>query len=264
MRDMTIPAIEVVSPLLLWNLSRERRSLANGLVVGVLTPLTFLLAFGIGLGDLIEGGGTFATSDEYFRYVGAGLLVGSAMQWAGISGLWSTAVAVKWTGAYQAVLHTPVTTRQLAYAHLAWIAARCFIAGWLFLAVLVLIVQGVSVWALALPSLAALTAVAFAGPICGWSIRQPDDRLFSVVSRVILTPLFLFSGTFFPVDRLPRALEVVVSIFPLRHAVDLGHQLLSGADFSRVLTMQLLYLASLGALGVSLTVRAFRRELEGM
>ena len=68
---------------------------------------------------------------------------------------------------------------------------------------------------------ATLGAVAFAAPVCAYSAVQDTDIPFPIVFRLVVVPMFLFSGTFFPVDQLPDWLEPVARITPLWHAVEL-------------------------------------------
>ncbi len=113
---------------------------------------------------------------------------------------------------------------------------------------------------LALPA-AVLTGAAFAAPMAAFAIRQDDDSMFSIVFRVGITPMFLFSGTFFPVATLPVALRWVAYATPLWHGADLCRGLvLGGAGALRSLG-HLGYLGAWTLVGVVLARRSFERRL---
>ena len=112
---------------------------------------------------------------------------------------------------------------------------------------------------------AMLTALAFAGPVAAFMSTQRDTTAFNSIWRFGVTPLFLFSGTFFPIDRLPTFLQPIAWVLPLWHGVDLARALALGT----VGQEPLLHLAHLlilltGAIGGAIaTWVMFRRKLEG-
>jgi lipooligosaccharide transport system permease protein len=73
-----------------------------------------------------------------------------------------------------------------------------------------------------------LTGIAFASPIMAFSASQRGDSGFAALTRFVITPLFLFGGTFFPLDRLPLALQAVAWLTPLAHGVALSRGLALG------------------------------------
>jgi len=109
-----------------------------------------------------------------------------------------------------------------------------------------------------------LTALAFAGPIAAYMSTQRDTSSFNSIWRFGVTPLFLFSGTFFPISTLPEPLQLVAWILPLWHGVDLGRALALGTAAEQPLLMvaHLVILAAFALAGLGLTFRAFKRRLE--
>ena len=117
-----------------------------------------------------------------------------------------------------------------------------------------------SPWAiLALPA-AVLTGMAFAGPVSAFAATQEKDSSFSTLYRFAIIPMFLFSGTFFPVSQLPTWLEAVAYCLPLYHGVALCRDLTLGqvswADLGHVA-----YLAALFGAGYSAGRRTFAKKL---
>ena len=115
---------------------------------------------------------------------------------------------------YFAQLAAPLSVYDVLLGHLAWIAARLAIVVTIYLAVMAAFGVVYSPWAiLALPA-AVLTGIAFAAPVGAFAATQDKDSSFSTLYRFAIIPLFLFSGTFFPVSQLPAWLQVR----GLRHA----------------------------------------------
>ncbi len=107
-----------------------------------------------------------------------------------------------------------------------------------------------------------LTGLAFTTPIVAFSATQKDTNGFNALFRFGVIPLFLFSGTFFPIAQLPVILQPLAIVTPLWHGVDLCRTLALGtADVAGVL-IHVAYLGAMAAAGLVLALRAFRRRLE--
>jgi lipooligosaccharide transport system permease protein len=113
---------------------------------------------------------------------------------------------------------------------------------------------------LAVPA-AALGAAAFAAPITAFSATRETDASFSVAFRLLVQPLFLFSGTFFPVSQLPEPLQPLVWLSPLYHAVELCRAATTGEGDPPALVLHVLVLGAVTAVGWSAGVRAFTGRL---
>jgi lipooligosaccharide transport system permease protein len=118
-----------------------------------------------------------------------------------------------------------------------------------------------SPFALAALPVAVLTGVAFAAPIAAFSATQTNDVGFSTLYRIVLVPLFLFSGTFFPVDRLPGWLQPVADATPLEHGVALCRALVLGHPGGWAAAGDAGYLLALAALGTVAAHFTYRRRL---
>jgi lipooligosaccharide transport system permease protein len=106
-----------------------------------------------------------------------------------------------------------------------------------------------------------LTGLAFAAPIFAFSATQEGDDGFNVLFRFIITPLFLFSGTFFPVDQLPVWLRPVAWVTPLWHGVQANRELALGVATPAAVLGHVAYLLAVVVLGGWLALRSFRRRL---
>jgi lipooligosaccharide transport system permease protein len=126
------------------------------------------------------------------------------------------------------MISAPIPVSHIHLGHLAWVATRLVTAAAVFLAIIAVFGDVRSFWAiLALPS-AVLTGLAFASPMMAFSARQDRDNVFSLVYRMAVIPLFLFSGTFFPLSQLPGWLQLVARVTPLYHGVALCRGLVNG------------------------------------
>ena len=115
---------------------------------------------------------------------------------------------------------------------------------------------------LAIPA-AVLTGMAFAGPIAAFSATQSNPNRFATIFRFGITPLFLFSGTFFPISSLPAALQAVAWLTPLFHGVALTRGLSLGtiSDEPVAAVIHVVYLTTLATVGAALTIRNLHRRL---
>ena len=136
--------------------------------------------------------------------------------------------AIKWMRTYFAMLATPLRVVDVLRGHLGWIAVRLAMVSAIYLAVVAAFgVVHSPLAVLALPA-AVATGLAFAAPIAAYSATQERDVAFIAIYRFALIPLFLFSGTFFPVTRLPGWLQPVAYATPLYHGVSLCRGLVLG------------------------------------
>jgi lipooligosaccharide transport system permease protein len=113
---------------------------------------------------------------------------------------------------------------------------------------------------LALP-VAVLTGMAFAAPIAAFAVRQDRDLGFAVLSRFVIVPMFMFSGTFFPIDELPGALEQIAYVTPLWHGVDLARELSLGTAGVGSALLHAGYLGLWVLAGTAVAAATFRRRL---
>lgn len=186
-----------------------------------------MLALGVGIGSQIDDTSSLGTTG-YLEFVGPGVLAGSAFMQGGFTALWPTMSQLRWEGAYQNVVRTPASAAEVLTGHLLWIGLRIAFSSSLFLAVLLVGIGWAGPLSLLVPLVAALTAVSVAAPISGFTARRESDRGFALIARMVITPLFVFSGTFTSVDSFPEWMQVVVKVFPAFHGVELTRMLVNG------------------------------------
>ena len=135
---------------------------------------------------------------------------------------------LQWNRTFHAMFSTPIPGRDVALGNMAWIATRLALVATVF--AVVIVAYGATRSALivlAIP-VAVLTGLAFALPIMAYTATQRTPDKFAAIFRFGVTPLFLFSGTFFPIESLPSFLQPVAWLSPLWHGVDLCRALMLG------------------------------------
>ena len=215
-------AIGGAARVLQRNLLVYRRTWRGSLFGSFLTPLLYLTAMGIGLSQLMaRGGSDLLGGVPYLDFLGPGILASSCMQTASFESTYPIMGKISWRRNYEAILATPIEVHHLLIGELSWIAFRMTTMATVFMIVLTLFGIPQSPLALLAIPAAVLTGVAFAAPIIAFSATRHNDSGFAALFRFIVNPLFLFSGTFFPVSQLPDAVEWVAAATPLYHGVAL-------------------------------------------
>ena len=133
-----------------------------------------------------------------------------------------------WNKTFEAMIGTPQGVRDIVLGHLYWLIVRIGIVTGVFLIVAFFFGAITSPTAIFAWPAAILTGVAFAMPMAAWTATQQNEKSFSVIFRFIITPLFLFSGTFFPIEQLPQFFQTLAWFTPLFHGVALTRALAIG------------------------------------
>jgi lipooligosaccharide transport system permease protein len=241
--------------------AQYRRVWRGTAISTVITPVIYLLAFGFGLGALVDRTTDLPEGVSYLEFVAPGLLAATAMQIATFEASWPVLSAIKWSRQYHAMLATPLRIGDVLLGHQSFIAFRMLMTGAIYLAAIAAFgAVNSPLGILAIP-VTVLVGLAFAAPIAAWGAHTEDDRSFVALFRFVILPMFLFSGTFFPIDRLPGVLELVAYATPLWHGVDLCRQLTLG-DVDPVSALAHLgYLVAFASVGLVAAYYSYRRRL---
>lgn len=230
------------------------------LVSGFFEPVFYLFSIGIGLGQLVgDVAGPGGAAVSYPTYVAPALLAASAMNGAVFESTMNIFFKLRYAKLYDAMLATPMGTRDIALGELAWSQLRgaLYAAGFL----VVMLVGGLidSAWGiLALPA-AMLIGFAFGavGMAATSFMRSWQD--FDLIQLATI-PLFLFSATFYPLDVYPRLFQVLTQFSPLYHGVELVRALTLGS-FDVSLVGHVGYLVAMGGVGIVVADRRLERLL---
>jgi len=240
-----------------------RRTWRGSIYSSVLMPVLYLGAMGLGLGTLVNKHGTAGLGGvSYLVFLAPGLMAATAMQTAVGESLYPVYTAVKWQQTYQAAAATPLKPGDIFRGHLLFTTMRLAMNMTIFLVIMSAFGSVRSAWVVAALPAAVLTGLAFAAPLDAFAVtRKNNDQAFNIIFRFGMIPLFLFSGTFFPVTQLPGWVRPLAYVTPLWHGVALCRALsLGSADLVGSLG-HLAYLTAIVILGLLAGERAYRRRL---
>lgn len=241
-----------------------RRTFRASLFSSFLTPVLFLAAMGLGLGTYVDrGGSNLLGGVSYLTFLAPGLLAATTMQAGAFEATFPIMGGLVWNKVFHAMYATPISPRDVALGNLAWMAIRLALISTVFTVVMVLFGVAASVEVvLAIPA-AVLTGMAFAAPIAAFSATQRTPEKFNAVFRFGITPLFLFSGTFYPIESLPAAIQPIAWLSPLWHGVALTRALSLGTALDDPVRMliHVAVLVACVAVGTWATIRNVSRRL---
>lgn len=241
-----------------------RRSFRASIFSSFLTPVLFLAAMGVGLGSYVDAGSNQSLDGlSYLAFLAPGLLAAACMQSAAFEAAFPIMAGLQWSRVFHAMHATPISGLDIALGNLAWIAARMLLVATVFTAVIVLFGAASSpLVILGIPA-AALTGLAFAAPIMAYSATLRSPEKFNALFRFGITPLFLFSGTFYPVESLPTILQPLAWVTPLWHGVSLARGLSLGTigDEPLMALVHLAVLVGFLAVGTWFAIRTISAKL---
>jgi lipooligosaccharide transport system permease protein len=241
-----------------------RRTFRSSIFTSFLTPILFLTAMGLGLGSYVSDSAIASLGGvSYLVFLAPGLLAATAMQAAAFEATFPIMGGLVWSRVFHAMFATPISGRDIALGNLAWIAARLTLIATIFTLVIVLFGAAESpLVVLAIPA-AVLTGMAFAAPIVAFSATQKTPNKFNAIFRFGITPLFLFSGTFFPLDSLPETLRPLAWVTPLYHGAALtrGLSLGTALDDPLLAAIHVLVLVGCVLVGAWAAIRTIERRL---
>ncbi len=259
----TPPAVRVLE----HQLVAYRRAWRGSVVSSFCTPVLFLAAMGLGLGSYVDKGhgGTGAASlggASYLVFLAPGLLAATAAQVATAESTYPVMGGFRWQRYFHAAVATPIRSGDIVVGWLTWEAFRLFLTVTVFLGVSALFgaVRTPSA-VLAIPA-AVLTGLAFGAPITAYAATRDSDASFAALLRFGVLPLFLFSGTFFPIAQLPAAVRPLAYVTPLWHGVDLCRRLAMGDISPARALVHLAFLSAFVVAGGLAATRTFARRLE--
>src|SRR5680860_1395605 len=219
---------------------------------------------GVGIGALLSTDDLAAFGGfPYIVWLGPGLLSAMAMQTATFESTYPIMNKIMWGRNYEAMLSTPLGVRSIVLGELAWTAFRIGTLAAVFLVVLTLFgIVRTPLAILAIP-VATLVGVAFSSCLIAFTATQKNDVGFSAIFRFVINPLFLLSGTFFPLSNLPEPAQWLAWLTPLYHGV----QLIRGSILDQLdpvaAPLHLAYLLLMFAIGAYLADRKLTKRMAG-
>jgi lipooligosaccharide transport system permease protein len=233
------------------------RKLAVPSILGNLAdPMIYMLGLGYGLGGMLpEVGGV-----HYVAFLAAGTVCASTMNSATFEAMYSAFSRMHMQKTWEAIMTAPLTLEDVVLAELIWAASKSFLAGLAILLViwsLGLSESWLSLWVLAVIPLIGLC---FAALALTMTALAPSYDFFMYYFTLVVTPMTMLCGVFFPTDRLPQAFQTVAGALPLSHATQLVRPLLLGA-VPEGIVLHLAVLAAYAACGAGVALVLLRRRL---
>jgi lipooligosaccharide transport system permease protein len=229
---------------------------ASSVAINIVDPFVYFLALGLGLGAYVQLTGHVTL----MAYIAPGLLGMSAMNAATFDACWGCFERLNLNGVYESIVTGPVDPLEIAAGEYLWQSFRAALYGTLFLVAVVAFGLVHSWWILLTPVIMALAGLAFGVPSFYVAMKvATQEHLFFYFSFVI-TPMIMFGGVFFPLDRMPRWVVDLAWCTPLYHAVAACRPLLNGPPTMAV-AMDMLWLVAFSVAMMFVPWRVLRAKL---
>ena len=242
-------------------LTQYKRVWRGTAVTSVITPVIYLLALGVGLGVFVDRSADLPDGITYLEFVAPGLMAATAMQLATFESSWPVLSAIKWDRQYHAMLATPLRYGDILLGHQAFVAATLFMTAAVYLVVITAFGAVSSPLGILAIPVTVLVGLSFSLPIAAWAAHTETEVSFVAIFRFVILPMFLFSGTFFPISTLPAPLEAIAHLTPLWHGVTLCRDLTLGDVEVWSALLHVGYLLVCCAVGLAFARMTYRRKL---
>ncbi|NUU32827.1 ABC transporter permease [Arthrobacter sp. C9C5] len=231
---------------------------------GVGQPVAYLFAMGVGLATLVDTNSTAAFGGvSYLAFIAPALLISAAVMTAANEFTFPVMDGFKWRRVYYGPHASPLTPEQIAAGQIIAVTVRFVLQSAIYFGVVALFGASPGGWGWVSILVATLAGLSFGLPLMAYAATIKNDRgQFAMVMRFIVMPLFLFSGTFFPLDTLPLAVRWIGWISPIWHGTELGRVFSYGYQEAPLLTVvHVVFLLGLAVLGWVLTRRQFAKRM---
>jgi lipooligosaccharide transport system permease protein len=257
MRLYALPSMSLrFLPVWRRNLLVWRKLAAPSILGNLADPLIYVVGLGYGLGSMLpQVGGV-----PYVAFLAAGMVCSSTMFAASFEALYSAFSRMHVQRTWDGIMMAPVDLDDVVLAELVWAATKSAFSGAAMLAVIWMLGLAhslLSLWVLALVPLVGLTFSALALSV---TAMAKSYDFFTYYFTLVMTPLNLLCGVFFPVKQLPAAFQTVAALLPLTHAVAIARPLLLG-EVPGHIGLHLLVLLAYAAAGFYAASVLFRRRL---
>jgi lipooligosaccharide transport system permease protein len=259
-----VPDVRMVARQRIYWATAYKRTWKGSAVTSFVMPLFYVVAMGVLLGGFVQtDSAELEGASSYLAFVAPGLVAAHAMQIATNELTWPVMGNIKWHRTYFAMVATPLAVADVVAAHLLFVLFRVATTCGVFLLVLVPfgVFESPLGVLLAWPAVT-LTGMSFAGLFFAYSATISSEAGFMIIYRLLVIPLFLFSGAFFPISNLPPTLELLAALTPLWQGVDLTRMLVLGTVSLGPALVHVGYLVVLTLVGWWLAVWRLDKRLE--
>ncbi|AMM32054.1 ABC transporter [Sinomonas atrocyanea] len=244
-----------------------RAYLVTIVVTSVGNPLLYLFSMGVGLASIVDrsAGGAHGVFGGvgYLAFAAPALLVSSAVMTSANEMMFPVMDGFKWRRFYYGPHVTPLVPGQLAAGHIMAVGVRLTLQCLVFFLIMLAFGAAPGPWAWLLVPIGVFAGMAFGAPLMAYSAHiESENFQFSMIQRFIVMPLFLFSGTFYPLATMPVGMQWIGWISPLWHGNELGRMASYGlSEPGWLVAVHVLYLGALGAVGIWWARRNYAKRM---
>jgi lipooligosaccharide transport system permease protein len=233
------------------------KKMAGSAILGNLAdPVIYMLGMGYGLGGMLPE----INGMSYMAFLAAGIVCYSTMNSASFEALYSCFARMYEQRTWDAILNTPVTLDDIVFSEVVWAGSKSLLSGLAVLLVIWLLGMSHTLLSLWIIPLALLVGLCFAALGLIVTALAPGYDFFMYYFTLLITPMMLLCGVFFPVSQLPPLLQNVSSVLPLTHAIELARPLLNDAVPAHFV-LHIAVLLGYTLAGFYLSLVLFRRRL---
>jgi lipooligosaccharide transport system permease protein len=233
-----------------------RKLIGPAMVMNFGEPTLYLLGLGFGLGAFIGE----MSGMSYLAFLASGIIASSAMTTATFEGMYSVYTRMVPQRTYEALLATPLEVDDILAGEMLWCATKSVISGVAILAVAAMLGVVAGWQALWVIPAVFLIGLCFAGPALIMSAFSSSYDFFNYYFVLVITPMFIVSGVFYPISTLPEIVQGFVQLLPLTHAVALARPLMAGQELTQPL-LHVTVLAGYAVVSYYVAVVLVRRRL---
>ncbi|MCH6582521.1 MAG: ABC transporter permease [Gammaproteobacteria bacterium] len=257
MLDLSLPRLKRRS-VNVWrrNVLVWRKLMGPSLMLNFGEPLVYLLGLGYGLGLFI---GQMA-GVPYLTFLASGIIASSAMTTATFEGMYSVYTRMVSQRTYDAMLATPMEVDDILAGEMLWCATKSLINGIAILAVAAILGAVADMRAVLVLPVVFLIGLCFAGPAMVMTSVSKGYDFFAYYFTLVITPMFIVCGVFYPTNVLPEFVQRFVQVLPLTHAVALTRPLIVGQPLTDV-ALHISVLLAYAVIGYYIAVILIRRRL---
>lgn len=226
----------------------------------LLEPLLYLLAFGVGLGELIKNVPYEGVQVSYLKFIAPGLIATAIMNHGFFETTYASFVRMYFQKTFDAILSTPLTIEDVIFGEIVWGATKSLFAGCIMFVVVAcfgLVSFPLSLWVI---PIAFISGMAFSAIGMCFTAAVKNIEMFNFPVFLFITPMFLFSGVFFPLSGLPLWAQGVAWMLPLTFLVSSLRSLCLGM-YSNVIILELLILAAIALFCTFLSIAMMKKRL---
>ncbi len=226
----------------------------------LLEPLLYLLAFGVGLGSLVKDVQFEGAAVPYLTFIAPGLVATAIMNHGFFETTYASFVRMYYQKTFAAILSTPLSLEDVILGEIAWGATKSLFAGAIMLAIAVAWGLIPLAAALAILPVAFLAGLAFSGLGMCFTAVVKNIEMFNFPVFLFITPMFLFSGVFFPLTSLPGWAQHLANALPLTFLVSAVRGLALG-KFHSLQAFQLIGLLAIAVVCTYLGIAGMKKRM---